>query len=60
MSLPIKEYMSIADMARLEELLIKKYKLYSSICTDKQLKIKYEQVASEHQNHHDTLMKQLN
>lgn len=60
MPLPIKEYMLIAEQLRLEELLIRKYKLFSSICTDKQLKIKCEQVAAEHQNHYNTLIKQLN
>lgn len=60
MPLPQKEYISIADRIRLEELLVKKYKMFSISCTDKQLKIKCEQVAAEHQNHYNTLIKQLN
>lgn len=60
MPLPQKEYTSIADRLHTEEMLIKKYKMFSSICNDQQLKIKCEQVAAEHQNHYNTLIKLLN
>ncbi len=38
---------------------IKKYKMYSSICTDPQLKTKFEQIASKHQKHFTSLLNLL-
>lgn len=60
MPLPMKEYLSISDRLRLEELLVKKYKMFSAICTDPQLKIKCDEVAAEHQNHYNSLFKLIN
>lgn len=54
------EYLSISDKLHLEELLIKKYKMFCSICTDQQLKIKCEEIVAQHQNNYNNLMKQLN
>ncbi len=60
MPLTTKELLGIEDQLNLELVLIKKYKLYSTICTDHQLKIKFEQVCAEHQNHYNRLLGQLN
>lgn len=60
MPLPQKEYLSISEILRLEELFIKKYKMFHSICTDQQLKIKCEQIVAQHQNNYNNLIKQLN
>ncbi|WMJ23322.1 spore coat protein [Paludicola sp. MB14-C6] len=60
MALSNKELSIIDEQLSLELLLIKKYKMYASICNDLQLKSKYEQVAAQHLNHYNSLLNQLN
>lgn len=60
MPLTSKELSAIEDQLNMEQVLIKKYKLYASACTDQQLKTKCEQIAALHQNHYSTLLNQLN
>lgn len=60
MELTTKELTGIGEQLNLELTLIKKYTMYSAICQDHQLKSKFEQVASEHQNHYNRLLSQLN
>ena len=60
MSISPKELSSINDQLSFEQLLIKKYKLYAGICKDQQMKIQYEQIAAEHQNHYRRLLNLLN
>lgn len=50
----------IDEQLSLELLMIKKYKMYASICNDQQLKAKYEQIAAQHMNHYNSLINQLN
>lgn len=54
-----KELSAIEDQLSAEQLLVKKYQMYSQNATDPQLKMKCEQVAAKHQNHFDRLLKQL-
>ena len=60
MPLTSKELSAIEDQLNMEQVLIKKYKLYAQACTDQQLKTKWEQIAAQHQNHYTTLLNQLN
>ncbi len=54
-----RELEAIAQALAREQLLVKKYKLYSRMCHDPQLRTKCEQGAAKHQNHWDTLLSQL-
>lgn len=54
-----KELSALEDQLNYEQVLVKKYKTYSSQCTDPQLKTKCEQVASRHQEHFNRLMTHL-
>ena len=44
----------------MEKLLIKKYKMVSSMAVDQEVKTKCEQVAAKHQEHFNRLMSHLN
>ncbi len=59
-NLTSKELSLIEDLLSMEQNLIKKYSMYSQICTDPQLKTKYEQVAQKHQAHYSSLIGNLN
>lgn len=54
-----KELSAIEDQLGYEQLLIKKYKNYASMCQDAQLKTTCEQLAAQHKNHYDTIMNYL-
>lgn len=54
-----KELNAISDMLTSEQILIKKYSLYVSMCTDPQIKAKCEQITAKHKNHFETLIKLL-
>lgn len=58
--LTAKELSAIEDQLNAEKLLVTKYKAYSQICQDPQLKAKCEQMAGKHQNHYDRLLANLN
>ncbi len=51
--------MAIEDQLNSEQLLIKKYKAYATMCSDPQIRTKFENYASEHQNHYNILLNQL-
>lgn len=59
-TLSAKELSAIEDQLSVEQVMIKKYQMYSQTCTDPQLKTKCEQIAAKHQNHYCRLMEQLN
>ena len=54
-----KELSAIEDQLSYEQLLIKKYKYYASICQDAQIKTICEQTATQHKAHYDAIMKYL-
>jgi rubrerythrin len=54
-----KELSAIEDQLNQEQLLIKKYKNYASMCQDAQLKTTCENLAAQHKTHFDTIMSYL-
>ena len=59
-NLTTKELAALEDHISSEQELIKKYQAYAQMSSDPQIKNKCEQMASQHQNHYDRLMSQLN
>ena len=59
-SLTSKELSAIEDQLSMEEILVKKFKMYAQNASDPQLKTQCEQIASKHQNHHTRLLQELN
>ena len=55
-----RELEIIKDRLLEEEVLIKKYTSYASMCSDPQIKTKCEQMAAKHKNHFNSLMQILN
>ena len=60
MALTEKELLAIEDQLSGEQLLITKFKAYSQMCTDTELKQKCETIAGKHQTHYDKLLSFLN
>lgn len=56
MNLTTKELEAIEDQLNHEQVLVKKYRAFSSQCTDAQLKVTCNQIADKHQQHFNTLM----
>ena len=56
MNLTTKELSALEDQLNYEQILIKKYRAFSSQCNDTQLKVKCNQIADKHQQHFNTLM----
>lgn len=54
-----KELSALEDQLNTEIILIKKYKSFSTMCSDTVLKTKCEQIASKHQEHYNKLLKYL-
>ena len=54
-----KELGSLSDLLTMEENLIAKCKQYASETTDMALKSQYEQCATKHQNHFNTMVSNL-
>ena len=54
-----KELSVIEDQLNYEQLLIKKYKNYASMCQDAQLRTTCENLAAQHKTHYDTIMSYL-
>ena len=54
-----KELTAIEDQLNSEQLLIKKYKYYATMCQDAQLKTTCENLAAQHKTHFDTIMSYL-
>lgn len=50
----------IEQQLNLEMMIVKKYKVYASACTDQQLKKKCEQIAAQHQGHYTKLITLIN
>jgi len=59
-NLTAKELTAISEQLSAEQILVKKYKMYATQCTDPQLKTKCEEVAAKHQCHYTNLLNQLN
>ena len=59
-NLTAKELSALEDHLNMEKLLIKKYKMVSSMAVDQEVKTKCEQVAAKHQEHFNRLMSHLN
>jgi hypothetical protein len=55
LALTEKELTAIEDQLNEENLLITKFRAYSNVCTDPQLKQKCTSIASKHQAHYDQL-----
>lgn len=60
MPLTEKELSALEQQLRREQLLVQKYKVYASVCSDHQLKLRCEQIAAQHQGHYTALLNQLN
>ncbi len=58
-NLTSKELEVIEEQLSVERTMMKKFKMYSEICSDPQLKQKCEQIAAMHQAHLTTLSDQL-
>lgn len=54
-----KELTAIEEQLAQEQLLILKLKDYANRCVDSELRAKYEQIVSKHQNHFDILLNML-
>lgn len=54
-----KELSAVEDQMNAEQLLVKKFKNYASICQDPQIKTLCEQLAAQHKTHFDTMMNYL-
>lgn len=59
-NLTSKELSAIEDQLNHEQIMVKKFKMYSQACTDPQLKQKCEQISAAHQAHFNKLLSQLN
>ena len=58
-NITVKELSAIEDQLNYEQLLIKKYKNYASMCQDAQLRTTCENLAAQHKTHFDTIMSYL-
>lgn len=56
MALTNKELENISDKLRKEQVLIRKYRTFSSLCTDGELKRKLSEIADKHQEHFNLLL----
>ena len=54
-----KELTALEDQMGAEQVIVKKYRAYSSIATDKCIREKCTQIANKHQEHFNTLMSLL-
>lgn len=54
-----KELSAIEDQLNYEQMLVAKYRQFSSQCTDATLKTKCNQIADRHQQHFNTLLNYL-
>jgi hypothetical protein len=55
-----KELSVIGDQLSAEQILVKKYNAYASMCSDPVLKQKFTQTAQKHQSHYDLIFSHLN
>lgn len=59
MPLTTKELAMLEDQLTKEQNLIKKYNMYASMATDQQIKAQFQNNATKHQNHYNSLLSQL-
>lgn len=59
-NLTSRELTAIEEQLGQEEVLIKKYNMYSAMATDMAIKNKCSEIAQKHQYHYNTLLSQLN
>ena len=55
MDLTTKKQSSVEERLDYEQLLIKKYRAFSDLCSDAGLKLKCGKIADRHQQHYDAL-----
>lgn len=60
MPLTEKELSAIEDQLSGEKLLVTKFKAYSQMCSDSEIKQKCDTIASQHQAHYNKLLSFLN
>lgn len=60
MTITEKELTAIEDELASEQMLVTKFKAYSQMCSDQELKQKCDSIAQKHQCHFDRLMNFLN
>jgi hypothetical protein len=60
MTITEKELSAIQDQLGSEQMLVTKFKAYSQMCSDQELKQKCDAIAQKHQNHFDKLVSFLN
>jgi len=58
-NLSAKELSAIQDHLGVEQNLIKKYNMFAQSSADQCIKTKFEQIATRHQQHYDTLLSHL-
>ena len=56
MSITTKELEKVGEQLLSEQVLIKKYRTFSSLCSDTELKKKLGEIADKHQQHFNTLV----
>ena len=60
MALTEKELSAIEDQLSGEKLLVTKFRAYSQMSTDSEIKQKCDSIATQHQSHYDKLLSFLN
>ncbi len=56
MSLTSKELEKVGEQLNHEQIIIKKYRTFSALCSDSELKKKLCEIADKHQQHFNVLM----
>ena len=59
MALTSKELTGLEDLLTQEDIIIKKYQSYSTLCTDSAIKEKFDLLVSKHSQVYSTLLSQL-
>ncbi|MBP3459278.1 MAG: hypothetical protein J6K58_08720 [Lachnospiraceae bacterium] len=54
-----KELAGLSELLSEEELLIHKFQVLASQCEDQEVKAKFEDIASKHQSHYNSLYEQV-
>lgn len=60
MPMTVNELSQIKKLLETEQVLIKKFTLYSTLCSDRALQMSFEEIAAEHRNHYNSLISLLN
>lgn len=56
----VKELHAIQEQIEVERLLASKYKMYSYMCSDPQIKAKCEEYSGKHEEHENILLQNFN